>query len=247
MNAVEVLRALGPIDLKNVRRDAMLRWLAVYPIALALAVRWGTPALGDQLRARTGFDLVPYYGLVVTFVVLAVPVITGIVIGFLLLDQRDDHTLSALRVTPLTIESYLAYRIAVPILLSVAMTFVAVRLAGLIDVGTAALALVSVVAALLGPLYAVSLAAFARNKVQGFALMKGAGILIWAPVFAYFVRSPWQLVFGIVPHYWVAKLLWVLHDGGAQAWFYACAGVAYQSALLALLLHRFNRVLASGD
>jgi fluoroquinolone transport system permease protein len=245
MNALDVLWTLGPIDAKNVRRDAMLRWLAVYPVALALVVRWGAPALAVQLQRRGGIDLVPYYPLIVTFIVLAVPVIAGIVIGFLLVDQQDDHTLSALRVTPLTLQSYLAYRVVVPVILSVVMTFVAVRVAGLIEVGVAALALVSVCAALLAPLYSVFLAAFAKNKVQAFALVKGAGALIWATIFAYFVASRWQLAFAVVPHYWPAKLLWVLYYGEPYAWLYAAVGAAYQIALLALLMQRFQRVLAA--
>ena len=45
MNAVQVIRALGPIDVKSVRRDAMLRWLVVYVAALGMLARWGVPAV----------------------------------------------------------------------------------------------------------------------------------------------------------------------------------------------------------
>ncbi len=176
-----------------------------------------------------------------------VPMTLGILLAsvLLLVDQRDDHTLSALRVTPLTLQSYLAYRVVVPVILSVVMTFVAVRVAGLIEVEVAALALVSICAALLAPLYAVFLAAFAKNKVQAFALVKGSGALIWATLFAYFVASRWQLAFAIVPHYWAAKLLWVLYSGEPYAWIYASVGVVYQMALLALLMQRFKGGLAA--
>lgn len=243
MKAAQVIRALGPIDAKSVGRDSMLRWLALYPLALALIVRWGVPALTVKLRASAGFDLQPYYPLVVSFVVLAVPTISGVIIGFLLLDQRDDQTLTALRVTPLPLRSYLAYRIATPIALGAVATLVALPLTGLLQIGFVAMLAVTLEAALLAPLYAVILATFATNKVQGFALAKGAGVLMWPAILAYFVDSSWQIACGVSPLYWPAKLYWVLDAGEPNAWIYFIAGIGYQSLLLALLMRHFNRTI----
>ena len=39
---------------------------------------------------------------------MTAPGIVGMVVGFLLLDERDERTLSALRVTPLSMRRYLA-------------------------------------------------------------------------------------------------------------------------------------------
>ena len=117
--AAAVVRALGPIDARNVARDSMLRWLVGTPIAYALAFRWGVPVLRTWLGERYGFELTPYYPLLASFLVLITPALIGAVVGFLLLDHRDDRTLTALQVTPLTVEGYLAYRIAVPMVVSV--------------------------------------------------------------------------------------------------------------------------------
>ena len=35
MNLVRVLKALGPIDARNVRRDSMLAWMAIMPFFLS--------------------------------------------------------------------------------------------------------------------------------------------------------------------------------------------------------------------
>lgn len=244
MKAAQVVWALGPIDAKSIGRDSMLRWLALYPLALALIVRWGVPALTVKLRASAGFDLVPYYPLVMSFVLLAVPTISGVMIGFLLLDQRDDETLTALRVTPLPLRSYLVYRVATPVALGSVGTLVALPLTGLLQMDFVALLAVTLEAALLAPLYAIFLAAFATNKVQGFALAKGAGILMWPAILAYFVvDSGWQLACSFSPLYWPAKLYWVLDAGEPNAWLYFGAGIAYQSLLLALLMRRYNTTI----
>ena len=243
LTPTDVIRALGPIDVKSVRRDPMLRWLVGMPIALALLARWGVPIITSWLAERYAFDLRPYYPLVMSLLLLMVPTLVGCVVGFLLLDHRDDRTLTALQVTPLTIGGYLLYRTAVPMVLSVAMMMVAIALAGLVTMGVIPALLAALQAAPLAPLYALFVGAFAANKVQGFALMKATGVLAWPPLLAYFVTSSWQVAFGIDPLYWPVKVFWMLEAGEPGTWLYYLVGLAYQSALVMLLLRRFKEVV----
>ena len=91
------------------------------------------------------------------------------------------------------------------------------------------------------PLTALFLGAFAENKVQGFALMKGASVIMIPPMVAYFVPMPWQLVFGLVPTYWTQKGVWVTVAGDAYAGLYFAVGIVYELVLVALLYRRFRR------
>jgi fluoroquinolone transport system permease protein len=243
MNAVTVFRALGPIDLRSVVRDSMLRWLVALPVLIALLLRWGVPVAAERVSRQYSIDLLPYYPLIVSIVVLVTPMVAGTVIGFLLLDQRDDRTLSALQVTPLTLAGYLAYRLAVPVGVSVVMTAFAVPLTGLVRIGPLPLLLVGLAAAPLAPAFALLLGAFAHNKVQGFAIMKAAGILNWPPIIAWFLPTVWQWAMGIVPTYWPVKVFWMLETGEAGWWGYLAVGTAYQLVLLWALLRRFNAVI----
>ncbi|HEX6383923.1 MAG TPA: hypothetical protein VF177_04560, partial [Anaerolineae bacterium] len=197
-----------------------------------------------RLESVLDFELMPYYPAIMGAVLLQlVPLFTGMVIGFLLLDQRDDRTLTALQITPLSLNGYLAYRLAVPTLLSVLLTLIVLPLAGFAGIGFLPLLLAAIVAALLAPLFALFLAAFAENKVQGFALMKAAGIILFPPLIAYFVPSGWQLAFGVMPTYWPARLYWLYLAGQHGFWIYLAAGIIYQSLLLAALVRRFNGVM----
>lgn len=242
--AVAVIRALGPIDVKSVARDSMLRWMIGIPIVLALVFRWGVPALDRWLGERYDFDLTPHYPLLSSFLMLMIPTLIGAVVGFLLLDQRDDHTLTALQVTPLTVQGYLAYRIAVPMTVSVPVMMASLAIANLVEMGVVKAFAAAVQAALTAPLYALFVAAFAGNKVQGFALLKGAGVLTWPPVFAWFIASPWQVAIGLDPLYWPLKLFWMLEASEPRVALYFLAGLGYQGILIALLLRRFKAVIA---
>jgi len=240
MNAIRALRALGPIDVKNVRRDSLLRWMVFIPLVVALVVRWGVPYATRRSMEQFQFDLSPYYMLIISLLVMMAPMLFGMVIGFLLLDQRDDRTLMALQVTPLALNGYMAYRVAMPILLGVLLTMIVIPLAGLVTVGWLTIFLVAVATAPLTPVFALFFAAFAQNKVQGLALMKVTGVVLVPPLIAYFVRSSWQLAFGLIPTYWPARLFWSLQTGDSNAWIYLVAGLAYQIVLLVAMLRRFN-------
>ena len=242
MSLARAVRALAPIDAKSIGRDPLLRWMIVMPVLMALLLRFGVPVVTARLREQYGFALEPYYALITSFMTLLAPTMAGVVIGFLLLDQRDDGTLEALQVTPLSLSGFLIYRIAVLIGVGVAISLVAVPLIGLVDIHPLAVLLAVVVAAPLAPFYALLLAGFAKNKVQGFALMKAAGILSWPPIIAYFLPTSWQPAMGFVPHFWPVKLFWMLEAGEAGIAPYAVIGLAYQALLVGLLLRRFNRI-----
>ena len=253
MNALRALAALGPIDAKSAVRDPLLRWMLAVPVGAALLIRWGLAPVSAFLLARLSFDLAPYQPLVFSVVLLMMPGLFGMVIGFLLLDQRDDRTLEALQVTPLTLRGYLAYRIALPMALGAVLALVCVPLSGAPPIPLWALAVAALAAAPLAPIYALFLAGFAANKVQGFALSKAMGVVFVAVVVAYLLDSSWQYALGVVLQFWLAKLYWlfvagaeggrVAASGSARgAVLILAAGLAYQFGVLWLLLRRFDRV-----
>jgi fluoroquinolone transport system permease protein len=239
-----VLRSLGPIDARSAHRDAMLRWLLFFTPCIGLGFRFAIPLVATFTESRFGFDLVPYYPLIMSFIGIAVPGMVGTVIGFLLLDQRDDDTLTALLVTPMSIGDYLRYRMVVPVVIGIPLTIVMFPLAGLTDVSAVQVITSSISAALIAPMYALFIASFAPNKVQGFALCKGMGVLAIPVLVAYFMPWPWQDIAGFVPTYWPLKVFWLFDDGApGTAVGYAAVGCVYQALLLALLAARYTRVV----
>lgn len=244
MRVLALYRSLGAIDARNVARDSLLRWTVILTPAFGLLVRFALPSAAIVLQERFGFDLVPYYALIMSFLPLVVAGMTGTVVGFLLLDQRDDQTLSALLVTPVSLTDYLRYRMVVLVVPCLALSWVTVLLAGLIETTPLQIVITATVAAPLAPIYALFLASFAANKVQGFALVKAAGIVMLPCILAYFVTAPWQIVFGLVPHFWPLKVFWLFDAGSVGAALaYAAAGLVWQGIILVWLTRRFSHVV----
>jgi fluoroquinolone transport system permease protein len=246
VTTLAIYRTLGAIDLRGVARDSLLRWMVLLAPLLGLLLRYGVPPIAAALHARFGFDLTAYYGLIMSFLPIGVAAMIGTVIGFLLLDQRDDGTMTALLVTPVTLSVYLRYRLSVLMLACVALSCVAFRLANLVDMSMVQVFVTSAAAAPLAPIYALFLGTVASNKVQGFALVKALGIVVVPCVAAYFVTPPWQNVFGFIPHYWPLKVFWLFDDARlGQAVAYALTGCATQALVIALLARRFAVIVRS--
>jgi fluoroquinolone transport system permease protein len=49
------------------------------------------------------------------------------------------------------------------------------------------------------PLMALVIAGFATNQVEGFAVMKGAGVLLLAPLASFLIPHPRDLLVGVLP------------------------------------------------
>ncbi len=242
MNTLTLIRVLGPLDARGVGRDALLRWLVVMPVGIALAIRGVLPALLERAVPLLPFDLMAFYAPLMAYVLLLItPLLAGMVIGFQLLDQRDDGVLDALRITPPRLRGYLAYKLALPILVGVGLTLITFPLAGLSIGGPGALLIAAVGIAPHGPLFALFLVAFATNKVQGFALTKMSNVLLMLPLAAAFAPAAWHPLLAIAPGYWPAQLLWTLQSGGTGAPIYLAAALAYQLLIGWALLRRIER------
>lgn len=246
MLPLRTLRALGAIDTGSVWGDPMLRWMAAVPLMVALAVRGLLPLAAARVGELAGVDLGWIVQPLSAYAVVGIaPLIAGSVVGFLLLDQRDDRTLLALRVTPLPLGAYLAYRLAAPTAAAFLATLAALAVAGGLGLGPGAALVAALASAPLAPVSALALAAFARNKLEGAALMKAASLVLMAPLAGLFLPPAWGLALAALPTTWVARATWAL-QAGANPWP-SVAGAWCLSALLAALLAlRLRRSLDAG-
>lgn len=213
MTLVRLLGRLGPFDAANIRRDALLVWVPLAPVLFALALRIGWPPLRAWAGVRFGVDLSSYEPLVMAFLILLGPTIAGMVVGFLLLDERDDGVLRALLVTPVSLGHFLSYRLALPVVLGFVLTLIAVPLAGLLPLSVAPVVACALLAAISGPIMALVLVCFAEDKVAGFVVVKVANVANLLPVAAFFLPGSVRWIAAGLPTYWPLAALWQFADG----------------------------------
>lgn len=233
-------RALWMNDLRHIRFDPMLMASMIGPLALTLIARYAFPPLSDWLEQVYGFRLSAYTAFIAAFLLIAIPLLPGTMAGLLMLDERDENMVVYFGVTPLARGGYFRYRLFLPSSLTFLFTGLFMPLSGVSGMRPESMYTV-VILLLEAPLFALFLAAFASNKVEGLALSKASGLMFAGPVVAYFVPEPWTYLGVWIPTYWPAQSYL---SGGESlplasiGWF--LGGVAYHVILLIWLLRRFT-------
>jgi len=230
-------RALLMGDFRNVFRDGLMVLILVAPFLIAGGFRFGAPFVRKLLLP--GFDLAIHYPFINTFLLLIPGMMLGAIIGFLLLDERDEQVLSFIAVTPLRLSGYLRFRTAMPVAYSAFFSIPVLLLSGLGEIDVVKTIPVVIMASLGAPMMALFLSSFAANKVEGMAVYKLAGIFQAGAFVAYFVTSDLQYLGGILPSFWVTKAY--LSPVGIKFWLFIAAGVVVHLFYIFLFMDFFKK------
>ena len=233
------ITALTSGDFKNITRDSILLLVTFIPFFIGLLARFGMPFAREALLEY--FDLAEHYVFIMSFLILMTPMMYGTVMGFIILDDRDEDILTYISVTPLSRQGYVLYRLMSPMVSSFILTFVVLFLGGLVELHPMGTIPVAIMASLEAPLMTLVLGTFAANKVEGLAISKGLGLLNFAPVAAYFIKSDWQLLAGILPPYWITKAFLSIYMNYEGYWIYIICGLTVHILLILVMLKRFNK------
>lgn len=163
----------GRNDLRTIRHDSLMVMLGPFLYALAL---WLLPAVTNHVAQQWAFDLAPYHSAIMR-VLRARPITAARrCAGVQLLDERDQNTLAALRVTPVPPATYPAYRAALATVLSTLTVIAALAVSGQVPAATLALSVpVAVVPGLLTPVPGLVMNSLGRTKIEGLAVMRVVG------------------------------------------------------------------------
>jgi fluoroquinolone transport system permease protein len=233
-------RALLRSDIRHLAKDPMLMACLFGPLAIIAFARYAFWPLAEWVKEQYAFDLTAYTGFVAFVLLTTIPLLTGVMTGLLMLDERDENLIAYFGVTPLTRRGYYRYRLLFPSLLALLSSGLYLLASGMTEIRVESMYTLLLLA-LEAPCIALFLVAAADNKVEGLALSKLCGLLFVGPVVAAFVPEPWQMAGMIVPTYWPAKS-YMLGESREPVWsaLSFAAGLVYH----VLLLKRADRAFA---
>lgn len=197
-------------EIKKWSRDSMMGFMFIYPIIFGLLGRYLLP----WITKKYGFDFTPFNDLILVILVLIVPVSYGALMGFSILEDRDDNVLINIGVTPLSIHKFLGFRLILVYLICVISTMFVIWFSKIGDIPNKDMILISLLASLEAPIAGHLTNSFARNKIEGFAIMKAGSSIIIFPIVALFFNNARELLFSFAPGFWSAKLISTIIKGG---------------------------------
>lgn len=233
--------SLSAGDIKNIYRDSMQLLVAAAPLFIMAVLRFGVPMAASLLKQHFGFELSAHYSFMLSLFLTMPPLMYGMVIGFLMLDERDDGLLAYFAVTPLSKSGYLRQRVLLPVVVSFLMILILVYGSGLSTPSFIKLLPVALLTSLESPLLALAIVSTAANKVEGLAIAKGLGITIMAPFAGYLWNSDWKYLVGVIPQFWVSQAFMGITDNHIPYGLSVLAGLAVHFGYIAVLMRIFKQ------
>jgi fluoroquinolone transport system permease protein len=252
-------------EFKTILKEPMNVFLLFFPFLMLFIAGFLLPAILN--RAADPDSPAARISLLIAFVtILGIGgYMSGLLLGFSLLDNRDEKTLLNIAVSPVTVSGYTTFKIVYSLVIGflsnlvllgglilvakdeyVIMTGLGTRIGLLDGLGWGEILVFSAVSSLFGPMIALVLSMIAKNKIEGFALMKTGGIIIMIPALSLLPAfQDWkQYLLGIVPIFWPVKALLNLSLGSMNSadlgfWGYMIIGVLYEVLVCVLCFRLF--------
>jgi len=219
--------------------DPMLILSLMVPFILWALMHYLFPFLDTLVMNQWSVDILPYYRQAGTFFLMLIPMMMGMVYGFILLDERDGGIITAISVTPTGKSGYLKLRMGIPIFLSFIFIILYQLLLGLTGtLGILQLIVISLLISSQSLILLLVLGAFADNKVMGLAISKGFGFLLMGPLLDYALPAPYNWSGAYSPLFWASRSL-LAHSPNAF-WLYAGITFLFHLLLVWILFRKFT-------
>ncbi len=197
------LRMLYTSMVRLLLSDTILIAILIGPLIMGVAFRLGTPLLDTLLIQTLDFTLEPYLKHIDFFLLYMTAMMLGMLLGFFMLEERDEGVIQYYSITPMTGNTYLISRITLPgisVLIYIGIHFLLFTQASYTAIEVLFLSMFLVLQYLLT---AMLLLGLAGNKLEGLVVSKMLGLILLPYGIAAFTDGPIRFVFSIFPSFYI--------------------------------------------
>lgn len=194
-------------DIKRVFREPILLLLIVVPVFTVIFVKLIIAFGASLLLKETGFDLSLYNGYVLSVGLLMSPTTLGAVVGFIMIDDRDESIVQLMSITPMGYSGYIVNRLLLPFILSIVYSVFTYLVLGIYTLGFLKLLYISILIGIESIMIGLLLYSFSDNKVKGLTNSKAMSGLILPSLADLLKIRLVTVIAGFVPFYWISSLI----------------------------------------
>lgn len=195
---IKKILKLAFTDFKIIFRDTSLKSFLFLPLILFALIIWGVPALIVQ------YDfLVPYLALFLAIAVIENTQTFCFISSMVLIDEKETNVAKVYGVIPLSKVEYLVSRFLIPYVFTVLMNVILFIVQPFFEIGFGVNLMISLMAALIVPVYVMAINSIVQNRMQGMVYIKAFNMLVLLPIAAFFVPEKLKHLFAFFPIHWV--------------------------------------------
>ncbi len=198
---MKIFKILSGVN-KSVFREPISIVLLSVPFILILAVKLGLPPLAILISNYV--DIYNYYSLILFCIYLMTPSLLGMVLGLLLIDEKDLDVLTYISITPFKLKNYILLKsIAGGVTGFFANLLLLILLGDIISFKNILLLLSC---SLLVPYFALTIYRFSKNKIEALTRGKLLSLTLIAGVVPLLLKTKTLYFLGFLPQFWLAKI-----------------------------------------
>lgn len=188
-------------ELRQVTRDRMYAFFIFFEVVLIATSSLLLPYLKQEVS-----ELAQHIALIT--LLLMTGIVFGAITGFSMLDDQDDGVLFSLKITPISMNYYILFKLLVSFIFSVIGTIILLLITQITNTSSFLdVMMITLLASLQAPFIALVMATFSKNKVEGFVMMKLTGLTLIGPIMALFITDWKELLLGIFPGFWPSRMI----------------------------------------
>ncbi|NLX70961.1 MAG: hypothetical protein GX024_08760 [Clostridiales bacterium] len=213
--------SLFKYEAKTIIRDPINLYMCLFPVIILFLSSFVFPMIFESMDPMQGAVHRTTMLLLLIVILAFGSFFLAAMATFMLLDHKDENTLNTIAVTPVGTSGYLKFKMAYIYLMSVIGSIIILLgtkwIAGdkytilgvsvFDNIKIYHVVSFAVVNELFTPALGLLQGAFAKNKVEGFAFIKGTGILALVPALMILetFQGGFQYILGIFPNFWAIK------------------------------------------
>ena len=221
-------------DLKQVFRDPIMSILMLAPLLIIIIFKLLIVFLFPFIATKFNFDISLYNQYLMAGILIMISGMLGIVIGFMMLDDKDGNIAQLMAVTPLGRSGYLFNRLSFSSVLCFFYSILAIYVLNIIDIPFYSILILSLLSGVYSIIIGLLIFSGADDKVKGLTFAKGLnmlGIFAFSDLFALNWFSILSLIF---PTYWITRIIDSPHSISA-----IMLGTSIHAIWLIYLIYRY--------
>ncbi|MBN2878769.1 MAG: hypothetical protein JXN65_03970 [Clostridia bacterium] len=194
-------------ELKKIFREPIMVLLFFAPILITLIFKLMYVFLVPFIQKYIAFDMSQYQHYVLVFTMIMSAMLLSIVMGFTMIDDRDNKIVELISVTPMGKSGYLFMRLSLVFLFVFIYSIYTYLFMGIYILPVFTLLYLSLILCIYSAVMGLLLFSVASDKVNGLTYAKGMNV-VFLFAFVDLLNIKWlNAVGGIFPPYWITKII----------------------------------------